>query len=146
MVYGNRMVVCVCVGGSGIQHMGLCFSTFPLVPGPRFPQNSFSYRQWYGPDKAERMGMHTEPRCLSVLHHLQKCNTTAQITATSTKHLKARSWNASKCHTFLFFLLPLSILAFPSFFLHSLIACLDFSSPSSSHSLSLSLSLSLLLW
>lgn len=142
----ERLCVCVCVGGSGIQHMGLCFSAFPLVPGPHFPQNSFSYRQWYGLDmdliKPSGWGTHTEPRCLSA----STVYKTAQVTATRTKHLKARSWNASKCHTFLFFLLPLSVLAFPSFFSPAYLDCLFGFFLSFSLTFTFSLSLSLLLW
>jgi len=70
--------------------------------------------------KPSGWGTHTEPCCLSV----STVYKTAQVTATRTKHLKARSWNASKCHTFLFFLLPLSVLAFPSFFPPAYLDCL----------------------
>ncbi len=72
---------CVCVCVSGVQESstwGSASLLFPLVPGPHFPQNSFSYRQWYGPDKAERMGdAHWAPlleRCSTVYKNR---NTTA---------------------------------------------------------------------
>lgn len=111
-----RERLCVCVGDQESSTWGsasLLSSLFQDHTFLKIPSDTGSDMDLIKPSG---WGTHTEPRCLSALHRLQKRNTTAQVTATSTKHLKARSWNASKCHTFLFFLLPLSVLAFPSFF------------------------------
>lgn len=115
----ERLCVCERVCVSGVQESSTWGSASLL--SPLFQDLTFlKIPPATGSDmdliKPSGWGMHTEPRCLSALHRLQKRNTTAQVTATSTKHLKAQSWNASKCHTFLFFLLPLSVLAFSSFF------------------------------